>query len=271
MISFPNAKINLGLNVVSKRPDGYHNLETCFYPTSWCDGLEIIESNIFQFSSSGISIPGELNTNLCINAYKLLKEVHDLPPVHIHLHKVIPIGAGLGGGSSDAAFIITLLNKKFGLNLFDAQMENYARKLGSDCAFFIQNKPVFAKEKGDVFEPISINLKGYFLLLVYPHIHVSTATAYSGIVPKSSSINLKESMLQNPSNWEDSVENDFEMSVFAKFPALGELKNELYRMGADYAAMSGSGSTVFGVFSKQPDKTLFDKKSYLTFMEEIRG
>jgi len=270
MLAFPNAKINIGLQIISKRSDGYHNIATCFYPIGWADALEIIEDKHTSFTSSGIAIPGSNQDNLCLKAYNLIKKDYDIPPVHIHLHKVIPIGAGLGGGSSDAGFTIKLINQKFELNISDNIMENYAGQLGSDCAFFIRNSPTLATEKGEIFEPISVNLKGYFILLVYPNIHVSTATAYSGVQPKISGINLKDSISSDISLWKNSVINDFENSVFAQFPLISKIKNDLYTNGAEYAAMSGSGSTVFGIFKHQPDANIFKTENNLVFEEEIK-
>jgi 4-diphosphocytidyl-2-C-methyl-D-erythritol kinase len=181
MVSFPNGKINLGLHVVAKRPDGYHNIESCFYPVGWSDVLEIIEAPELRFTSSGLPIPGDAAQNLCLKAYAALKRDFDLPPVHIHLHKVIPIGAGLGGGSADCAFTVKILNEKFALGLTPAQMEDYVRPLGSDCAFFIQNKPLYCYEKGDRFAEIEVDLKGYFIVLInpgYPCLYAGSIRGY---------------------------------------------------------------------------------------------
>ncbi|MDJ1480401.1 4-(cytidine 5'-diphospho)-2-C-methyl-D-erythritol kinase [Cytophagaceae bacterium YF14B1] len=251
MLSFPNAKINLGLHITEKRPDGYHNLESCFYSVGWTDVLEIIEFDKLTFTSSGISIPGNPDSNLCIKAYNALKKDFDLPPVHIHLHKVIPIGAGLGGGSADAAFTIKLLNEKFDLKLSPSQMEDYIRPIGSDCAFFIQNYPRYCYDKGDQFEDISVSLKGYYIVLVYPAIHVSTGEAYAGIKPQKPFMPLKQVLAQPVSTWKDRLVNDFENGVFARYPVLATVKQTLYDKGALYATMSGSGSTVFGIFEKE--------------------
>ena len=183
MIEFSNAKINIGLNIISRRPDGYHDLETVFYPIKINDVLEVIESDKLSFESSGLEIPGRLEDNLCIRGYHLLKKDHDVPPVKIHLHKNIPIGAGLGGGSSNAAFFIKLMNANFELGLSPDQMEDYARQLGADCAFFIRNRPVFAFDRGDEFEDIKLDLSAYKIVLVMPDEHVSTAEAYRGVKP----------------------------------------------------------------------------------------
>ncbi|PSR56785.1 4-(cytidine 5'-diphospho)-2-C-methyl-D-erythritol kinase [Adhaeribacter arboris] len=250
MIIFPNAKINIGLHVVNRRPDGFRNLESCFYPVNWCDALEIIRAEETRFTSSGLTIPGETDMNLCLKAYKLLQQDFALPPVHIHLHKNIPIGAGLGGGSADAAFTLKLLNNLFELNLLVPDLENYARRLGSDCAFFIQNKPVFAVEKGDVFEPIDLHLSGYQAVIIYPDLHITTAEAYQKVVPKNPNENLKNLLQQPLTTWKDGVQNDFEEALFPSYPVLPQLKAYLDEAGALYASMTGSGSAVFGIFPK---------------------
>ena len=248
MIIFPTSKINIGLRITEKRPDGFHNLQSCFYPVAWGDALEVIPSDTFTFSSSGLSIPGELNKNLCVRAYDLLKSDFDLPSVQLHLHKIVPIGAGLGGGSADAAFTLKLLNERFLLGLSVPELENYARLLGSDCAFFIQNRPLYCIEKGDVFEEITVDLSEYHILLVYPNLAISTAEAYAGVLPHQPEVSLKK-QLQAPINtWRHTVHNDFEDSLFPKYPILAEIKQQLYDAGAVYASMSGSGSTVYGIF-----------------------
>jgi len=249
MIWFPNAKINIGLQVVSQRPDGFRNLESCFYPVPWCDALEILPADTMAFSVSGIPVPGEANTNLCLKAYELLKADFSLPPISMHLHKHIPIGAGLGGGSADAAFALRLLNELFTLELSVEQLENYARRLGSDCAFFIQNKPVFATERGDVFEELNVDLKGYGCLVVYPDIHITTAEAFSQVVPQTPEQPLTNSLQQPITTWKDKVKNDFEKALFPRYPVLAALKETLYNQGALYAAMTGSGSSVYGIFA----------------------
>ncbi|MCJ8209970.1 4-(cytidine 5'-diphospho)-2-C-methyl-D-erythritol kinase [Mucilaginibacter sp. RS28] len=252
MIVFPNAKINIGLNITAKRPDGYHNIETVFYPVKINDALEAIIAPLLSFSSSGINIPGEPEKNLCIKAYELVSKDHPLPPLEIYLHKHIPIGAGLGGGSADAAFFIKLLNQQFGLNLTVQAMQDYARRLGADCAFFIENKPVYAFDKGDQFEEVSLDLSRYHIALVMPNVHVSTADAYSGVKPEPSGQSLKELVQLPVSDWKGKIKNDFEPSVFAKYPQIGAVKQALYEAGALYASMSGSGASVFGIFEAPP-------------------
>ena len=253
MIVFPNAKINLGLQITNKRSDGFHNIISCFYPVPWTDALEIIETSKTIFTSSGIDIPDSTGGNLCTQAYKLLDKDYKLPSVHIHLHKSIPIGAGLGGGSSDAAYTLKLLNQKFNLQLSMEQLEGYARKLGSDCAFFIQNTPTMAIEKGDKFQPIAMSLKGYHIALIYPNLHISTKEAYSTVTPAMPDTTLLDVLENKPvSKWKDLIHNDFEKGITEKHPQLKRLKSDLYIQGAVYASMTGSGSTFYGIFDKKP-------------------
>ena len=253
MIVFPNAKINIGLNIIARRPDGYHDLETVFYPVKINDVLEVIEADKLSFESSGLDIPGRLEDNLCIKGYHLLKKDHDLPPVKIHLHKNIPIGAGLGGGSADAAFFIKLMNDKFGLGLSLEKMEDYSRVLGADCAFFIQSKPVFAFEKGDELEPINLDLSAYKIVLVMPDEHVSTAEAYRGVKPAPVSESLYDLIKTPLTAWRGHIKNDFEAHIFRDHPVIRGVKAELYEYGALYASMSGSGASVFGIFENTPN------------------
>jgi len=254
MLAFPNAKINLGLNVIEKRTDGFHNIETVFYPVNLCDVLEIVISDELGFASSGIVIDGYPFDNLCIKAYELLKSEYELPPVKIHLHKHIPIGAGLGGGSSDASYSLKVLNRIFGTNISDEKLKEYASYLGSDCAFFIDNMPVYGYEKGDKFEPINVDLSGYKLCIVFPDIHVNTKDAYDGIVTNTPNISVKEIVEDNPiEEWKHVLKNDFEKTVFAKYSEIEQLKKSLYNSGALYASMSGSGSAVYGIFRKEYD------------------
>ncbi|TVP47989.1 MAG: 4-(cytidine 5'-diphospho)-2-C-methyl-D-erythritol kinase [Mongoliibacter sp.] len=266
MISFPNAKINLGLHITSKRNDGYHELETCMVPIPLFDALEMIPTKKLAFESTGLSIPGESKDNLILKAYQLLrKDFNDLPPIHIHLHKNIPMGAGLGGGSADAAFSLNLMNRLFDLYLDDWMLEEYAAKLGSDCAFFIQNTPKIATGRGEILETTDLDLKGKHLYLVNPKIHIGTREAYAGVKPKAPEINLKE-VLSDMGRWKKELINDFEVSVFPQHPEIANIKNQLYDMGAFYAAMSGSGSTVFGLFNEAP-RTYQWPKDYFTFQE----
>lgn len=252
MITFPNAKINLGLNIVEKRPDGYHNLETIFYPIPLQDALEITPweggERKYKLAQSGIQIAGDDEHNLVVKAYKLLDSLYNLPPIEINLLKHIPSGAGLGGGSADAAFMLCMLNQHFQLNIPNEQLEVYAAQLGADCAFFVENKPTFAEGIGNIFSPIELSLKGYKLLLVKPDIFVSTRDAFAQIKPKRPTISLKEVAKMPVEAWKTYMVNDFEESVFPQFPAIVDIKAKLYDMGAIYASMSGSGSSVFALF-----------------------
>jgi len=253
MILFPNAKINIGLNITERRPDGYHNLETIFYPVNIKDALEVVEHDELSFTSSGLDIPGRAEDNLCVKGYHMLKKDFDLPPVSIHLHKNIPIGAGLGGGSADAAFFIRLMNEQFNLCLSVDEMTSYARRLGADCAFFIENKPVFAFERGDEFETIKLDLSAYKIVLVMPDIHISTSEAFSGIKPTSVKDSLLELITEPITEWKKHIKNDFETSVFKNHIEIRGVKAALYQAGAIYASMSGSGASVFGIFDQTPD------------------
>ena len=251
MICFPPAKINLGLSVVSKRPDGFHNLETIFYPLPLYDILEIIPSEKTSFFPTGLEIPGILDDNIVLRAYRLLKEKYvQIGSLDIYLHKVIPMGAGLGGGSSDAAEIIQLLNRFFKLKLSDTELTEYAVKLGSDCPFFMLNKPCFATGKGEVLEPLTLDLSGYFFLLIHPEIKINTAWAFSQIKPTPPLFDLKNSIGLPMQDWSKTIHNDFEKIVFEAHPFLAKIKEKLYSAGALFASMTGSGSTIFGIFEK---------------------
>lgn len=256
MIVFPNCKINLGLHILRKRADGYHDLETVFYPVRFTDILELIPDRSttdqpVNYSQSGLEIQGNPLDNLCVKAYQLLKKDYPaLPPVKMHLHKVIPTGAGLGGGSADAAFTLRLLNDYFKLGLTDEQLLQYALVLGSDCPFFILNKPAYATGRGELLEPVTTDLTGYTLVIVNPGIHVPTAKAFAGIRPAQPEKSLKEIIAQPVLSWADELVNDFEKPIFYQYPEIAAIKDELYRAGATYASMSGSGSTVYGLFAE---------------------
>jgi 4-diphosphocytidyl-2-C-methyl-D-erythritol kinase len=252
MIAFPNCKINLGLHIVGKRNDGYHNLETVFYPIALKDALEIIQADEFSFKTTGITVDGDPAKNLCVKAYNLLKQKFDLPPVYMHLHKAIPLGAGLGGGSSDGAATLLLLNQKFQLKLTQNELIDLALQLGSDCPFFIINKPCIASSRGEVLHPVDVpSLKGLRIVIVNPGIHVNTGWAFSQITPTPVSHSLSDIIAQPISTWKDSLKNDFEEAVFAEHPAIKKIKDELYANGALYASMSGSGASVYGIFDKK--------------------
>jgi 4-diphosphocytidyl-2-C-methyl-D-erythritol kinase len=252
MLVFPNAKLNLGLYVTARRPDGFHRLESVFLPLPWTDALEILPAPTGQATSitlTGRTIPGAPATNLCLKAYELLQaDFPQLPPAQIYLHKIVPIGAGLGGGSADAAFALKVANELFGLNLTVEALEDYARRLGSDCAFFIRNQPVLAVEKGDVFEEISLSLAGTGCVVVYPNLHISTAEAYARITSQPPVHALREALVQPMREWRDTVSNDFETALTPTHPILAATKAQLYAAGATYASLSGSGSAVYGLW-----------------------
>ena len=265
MIVFPNCKINLGLHILGKREDGFHNLETVFYPVPFKDALELIPSTNTntEFTGSGLAVDGNETDNLCVKAYHLLKkDFPEIPAVKIHLHKAIPLGAGLGGGSADAAFMLKLLNEKFKLNLSTDQLINYAQQLGSDCPFYIINKPCFATGRGEVLEEITVDLSAYKMVLINPGIHIKTGWAFSNITPALPVKSIKEIIQQPISSWKHELKNDFETAVFTAHPAIKEIKEKLYSQGAIYAAMSGSGSTVFGFFNTTIDTIPFKNKNY---------
>ena len=265
MIAFPNCKINLGLYILEKRADGFHNLETIFYPVTLQDGLEIIQSTneTNQFTTSGLQVKGAKENNICLKAYELLKkDFPQIPAIKMHLHKAIPTGAGLGGGSADGAFTLMLLNKKFSLEISEEKLIEYALALGSDCPFFIKNKACIGTGRGEKLETIDIDLSAYRIILVNPGIHINTGWAFSKISPSKKRTSLKE-IIQHPiETWKDGLANDFEAPVFGEFPEVKKIKETLYANGALYASMSGSGSTVFGIFEKDATPTLDFPSNY---------
>lgn len=260
-ICFPIAKINLGLNVVEKRSDGYHNLQTVFYPVPIKDALEVhsmddaFPSNYdCDLKVTNITIDGDEQRNLVVRAYQMLKQdFPTLPRIHAHLWKGIPIQAGMGGGSSDCAYMLLLLNQQFQLGLTDEQLMQYAAKLGADCAFFILSRPCYAEGIGEKLQPIDMSLNGYHIAVVRPDIPVPTKEAFSRIHPHYPAQNCRETVMQPVETWRETLVNDFEESVFALHPEIGDIKQQLYDMGATYAAMSGSGSALFGLFKECPD------------------
>lgn len=260
MLTYPNAKINIGLNIIEKRSDGYHNIETVFYPIGICDVLQVEFSESctdYGFSTSGLNIDGDPEDNLIVKAYRLIQSEFEIPPIDITLIKQIPFGAGLGGGSSDAAFMLKMLNEMFALKMTPRKLENMASSLGADCSVFIRNKPVFATGIGNIFNPIKLNLSGYFLVLVKPEIHISTIEAYSLVIPKKPKISIFENIQRPIDEWKELIYNDFEESVFSKYPEIENIKKKLYDRGAIYASMSGSGSSIYGIFKTEP-KELFE-------------
>ncbi len=262
MIFFPNAKINLGLFITGKRTDGFHNLETVFLPIPFKDAIEITESSepdaghSFKFSSSGLAIDAPPEKNLCYRAWQLLKaDFPSIPPVKFHLHKTIPMGAGLGGGSADAAFTIQLFNHKFNLGIPEEKLLQYALELGSDCPFFIINKPAFAAGRGENLEPVQTSsLSGFYIVTVFPGIHISTKWAFTKVLIGNPELPLRDMVLQPVKNWRNLIRNNFEPGVFEEFPAIADIKQALYNAGAVYASLSGSGSTVYGFFPYRPSK-----------------
>ncbi len=256
MLTFCNSKINLGLRIVSKRPDGFHNLETIFYPVNLCDVLEVVkgtdDGTKVKIIAEGLPVDTTAADNLIARAYKLMDAIYDLEPVTFCLLKIIPMGAGLGGGSSDAAFALKLLNQLFKFNINDETLQTYAAQVGSDCAFFIKNKPAIASGRGEILRDIELNLSAYSIVLVKPPIHVSTSEAFSKVTTAESKSDLL-SIIQMPmSAWSAELVNDFERSVFSVHPQLAAIKETLYQSGALYAAMSGSGSSIYGIFKSKP-------------------
>ncbi len=252
MLRFPNAKINIGLFITEKRSDGYHNLETIFYPVNVKDGLEIISATSTSMHLSGLAVAGDTTNNLVWKAFELLQKDYPelVKPLEIHLHKTIPMGAGLGGGSADGAFMLSMLNDFFKLHLSQIQLEQYALQLGSDCPFFISNKSTFATGRGEMMEAMDLNLSDYTIQLICPELHISTAAAFKGIIPKPAPFYLKEIKALSIDDWKWHVHNDFETTLFPHYPVLKEIKEQLYNQGAIYASLSGTGATVYGIFPK---------------------
>ena len=264
MVVFPTCKINLGLRVLDKRADGFHNIETIFYPVQWCDALEAIPESILtenvvptdrnnlSFETKGLKIDGSEKDNLCVKAFRLLQQKYNIPPVKMCLLKIIPIGAGLGGGSSDAGFTLKLLSDLFKLNITGEELKAFASQLGSDCPFFIENTPVIASGRGDELHPIELVLSNYHVIIVIPPIHVSTKMAYASIDSRKSTGKKLDEITRQPIEvWKEILKNDFEEIVFRQYPEIAKIKTQLYELGALYASMSGSGSAVYGIFKEQ--------------------
>ncbi|GAB4297879.1 MAG: 4-(cytidine 5'-diphospho)-2-C-methyl-D-erythritol kinase [Marinilabiliales bacterium] len=252
MICFPNAKINIGLNVTGKRTDGYHNIKSVFYPVPLCDALEIVESGKFDFEQSGIELDCNPEQNIVVKAFNLFQKEYKIPDVKIFLHKAIPFGAGLGGGSSDAAFLLKMLNDFFNLKLNNDKLVDMASRLGSDCAFFIENKPAFASQRGDSFEFIDLDLKGYYIKIIFPGFSINTTEAYKNIKPSKTSFSKDTLLRLSIKEWKDHIKNDFEDYAFKKYPELQIIKTTLYGEGAVYVSMTGSGSAIYGLFKDKP-------------------
>jgi 4-diphosphocytidyl-2-C-methyl-D-erythritol kinase len=257
MLLFPNAKVNLGLSVTEKRPDGFHNLQTVFYPVGLSDVLEFVPDpeaapGTMSLLLTGLSVEGDPGDNLCHKAYQLLCRDFDLPGISVHLHKAIPTGAGLGGGSSDAAYMLKGLSEYFGLNIDTPGLEEYASMLGSDCAFFIRNEPVYATGRGNLFKKIDLDLNHYYIFLIHPGIHIATAAAYAQVIPGVPEI-TPEAIVRKPvTEWKSILKNDFESGVFRNYPQIKAIKEKHYEQGAVYASMSGSGSSVYGIYKERP-------------------
>ena len=257
MIAFSTVKINLGLRILSKRADGYHNIESVFYPLHWGDVIEIIPSKgKTALHLSGLAIPGNENDNLCLKAYQLLRNDFKLEELDIYLHKIIPTGTGLGGGSADGAYVLKLINSHQNLGLSDDQLAYYAAKLGSDCPFFVYNKPMLVTETGHQLSPFPIDLSNYKIALVIPNVHVSTALAYRLIKPEIPQLSITETLLKPIEKWKDELINDFEEPVMEHFPQLRKIKEKLYEQGALYASMSGSGSSFYGIFNQNQNPNI---------------
>lgn len=268
MIVFPNCKINIGLNIVSKRDDGYHNLETIFYPLPLFDVLELIDDYGTSLTLKGLEIPGSINDNIVLKAYNLLKkDFTELPFVHFYLLKNIPAGAGLGAGSANGAFTLIALNKKFNLNLSTEQLVNYALQLGSDCPFFIINEPCFASGRGENMQPVPVDFSPYKLMIVNPRVHISTVRAFQQLKPAQPQNSLQELILKPVEEWKNFINNDFESPVCKAHPEIGLIKSKLYEAGALFSIMSGSGSTVYGLFEKDTKPTLKFPSNY--FVKEL--
>lgn len=254
MIQYPHCKINLGLSIVAKRTDGFHELETVFYPVALKDILEITPTpnkELTNFSHSGLPIPGDSNNNLCLKAYQLLKiDFPTLPEIQMHLHKIIPMGAGLGGGSSDGTSALIILNTLFKLGLSKDQLITYAEKLGSDCPYFLFDSPCHATGKGEILSPIQLDLSNFYFILLHPGIHIATPWAFQQIAPCKKDVLIRNIIQQPIQTWKQFLINDFEAPVIKSHPIIGALKNDLYQQGAIYASMSGSGSSLFGIFEK---------------------
>jgi 4-diphosphocytidyl-2-C-methyl-D-erythritol kinase len=276
MLRLSGCKVNLGLSVIEKRPDGYHNIETVFYPVPWFDVVEIFQANENEIKCYGIDIPGNPNDNYCVKAYQLLTRDFKLPPVKWLILKNIPAGAGLGGGSANAAAAIMLLNKFFSLSLSQEQLMHYASQIGSDCAFFIANKPTYASGRGELLSDIHLSLKNYYILIINPGIHINTAWAYNTLASSnaySKAGSVLNSIAKPIDQWRYNLKNDFENVVFKAYPQIAELKQKMYDFGAVYSGMSGSGSSVFGLFDLQPDPvsiiSLTNNQQYIHYCSKL--
>jgi 4-diphosphocytidyl-2-C-methyl-D-erythritol kinase len=267
MVVFPPAKINLGLHVLRKRKDGYHDIDTCFYPVSLTDVLEAVPSESFQYRQTGMPIPGDVQENLCVRAYQLLRQKYQIDPVEIHLHKIIPMGAGLGGGSSDGAHMLKILDTVFDLNLGSSRLKEYSAKLGSDCPFFIDSIPALGSGTGTDLAKTDLSLKGTHIQIIHPGVHVSTAQAYGSLEPRTDRQPVDEILRKPISQWKGVLINDFCQYIYDQYPVLADIEDELYANGAVYASMTGSGSAVYGLFESEPPA--FSSTAYFTWTGEL--
>ena len=254
MVAFPPVKINLGLNIIAKRADNFHDIESVFYPVGWTDVIEVIttENQEFNLKITGLPIPGNPAKNLIFKGYQLLKNDYEIPGLSFHLHKILPMGAGLGGGSSDGAYALKLINEVAQLGISAEKLHEYALQLGSDCPFFLTEKAAFVKGRGEILEPISIDLSGWYIHIVMPPISISTAEAYSWITPSQPQKSIREIISLPPEQWKEHLKNDFEKHAIQHHPVIGEIKNKMYDLGATYVSMSGSGAAVYGLFKQKP-------------------
>ncbi len=267
MICFPHCKINIGLQLLRRRTDGYHEIKSLMYPLPWYDVLEIVEADSFAFSTSGLDIPGKTSDNLCHRAYDLIREQYDIPLVHIHLQKNIPMGGGLGGGSSDGAHVLQLLNTLFELNLSYETLTRFAAQLGSDCPFFIKDTPQLASGRGEVLHDFDLDLSGYTIVLLNDGTHVSTRAAYKNVQLHKGHGDLIEQLNGSVGSWKDEVQNDFEPGIFDNHAQLNEYKQQLYGYGSKYAAMTGSGATIYGIFDTTPEIPQSFKQQFRVYQE----
>lgn len=263
MICFPNAKINIGLNILSKRADGYHNIESIFYPIPVRDALEFVVADSMQLTVSGFALAGKKKDNLVLKAYEALAKIYKLPPLNIHLHKGIPMGSGLGGGSADAAFFIQTINKEFKLGMEAEELLRLAGKLGSDCPFFIKNKAMLISGRGEILQAIDLDLSGKYLVIIKPKTNISTKMAYDLVKAVKPDTKLSAIVSKPIEQWKDLLLNDFEMPICMANPLIAEIKKDLYEQGAVYASMSGSGSAVYGLFNNKPELSSIDPIYYL--------
>ena len=267
MVVFPNAKINIGLHIINKRKDGYHNLESIFYPVGLCDILEVVTAKEFSFTQTGLAVSGSISQNIVVKAYDLLKNRFNIGPAAIHLHKIIPTGAGLGGGSSDAAFTLKALNALFELNIGQHELADLALELGSDCPFFIHNKPMLVKGRGEHLQKIEMRLQHLWIKIVHTGLHVSTKTAFEGISLKEPTKSINTSNYSDKKTLLNRFKNDFEDTIFKIYPNLSDLKKDLQNEGAFYTAMTGSGSAIYGIFESEPRKTGIAAFEYIGQLE----